>query len=165
MAARLVLGCLIIGIVLATAVQAQESQWQNLAQVKRGTKIQVVERSLKSTSGRFLRVSETDLTLKVDRNEVVVPRNQVYRVSVSGKNRKRNMLIGLAAGAAAGVALGAAIMERENGYAAAVAGSTVGFAGIGTGIGAAVPAAKTVYRAELPNNASLTAQSHRGLRF
>ena len=160
MAPRLLLGCLVMGFVLAPVLQAQESQWQNLAQIKAGTKVQVVEQSLKSTSGRFIRVSETDLTLQVEKREVVFPRDQVYRVSISGKNRKRNMVIGLAAGAATGGALGAALAEREPGYGGAVAGSVVGFAGLGAGIGAAVPAAKTVYRAEARKGASLKGQSH-----
>ena len=149
MASRLLIGSLLVGFVLAPLLQAQESQWQNLAQIRPGTKVQVVEQSLKSTSGRFVRFSETDLTLKVENKEVVVLRDQVNRVSITGKNRKRNTLIGLAAGAGAGLALGAAVMERESGYAGAVAGSTVGFAGIGAGIGAVIPAAKTVYRAEM----------------
>ena len=113
MVPRLLLGCLVIGFVLAPLLQAQESQWQNLAQIKAGTKVEVVEQSLRSTHGRFVRVSETDLTvLDLQRRELVLPRDQVYRVTVSGKNRKRNTLIGLAAGAGGGVAW--AIAVRNN---------------------------------------------------
>jgi len=160
MAPRPLLVCLVIGFVLAPRLQAQESQWQDLGQIKAGTKIQVVERSLKSTTGRFLRISDTDLALKVETKEVVVPRDQVYRVSIRGKNRKRNVLIGLAAGAAVGGALGVAVLEREPGYGGAVAGMIAGWAGIGAGIGAVVPAARTVYRVENPKGASLKEQSH-----
>ncbi len=131
---RLLLGCLVIGSVLAPQLQAQELQWQNLAEIKAGTRVQVVERSLKSTSGRFVRVSETDVTLKVDNKEVVVSKSQVYRVSISGKNRKRNTLIGLATGAAVGAAVGAAA-NRVVGDARVVAGTTLSFAGVGAGIG------------------------------
>jgi hypothetical protein len=144
---------LVVDFVLAPLLQAQESQWQNIAQIRTGTRVQVVEQSLKSTSGRFVRFSETDLTLKVEDKEIVISRDRVYRVTVAGKNRKRNTLIGLGAGAAAGVALGAAIMERESGYGGAVAGTTVGFAGVGAGIAALLPAGKTVYRAETTKQA------------
>ena len=159
MTSRLLLGSLLIGFALAPLLQAQESQWQNLAQIKAGTKVQVVERSLKSTSGRFVRVSETDLTLMVDKREVVLPRDQVYRVSISGKNRKRNTLIGLAVGAAAGAGVGAAA-NQVVGDASVIAGTTAAFAGVGAGIGAVIPAAKTVYRAESSRQTSATEHSN-----
>jgi hypothetical protein len=149
---------LLLACMLAPLAWAQSSQWQNLAQIKPGTKVQVVEQSLKSTSGRFVRFSDSELTIKVEDKEVVVPKDQVYRVSVSGKNRKRNVLIGLAIGAGAGAGVGAAANRVVN-DAAVVAGTTATFAGVGAGIGALVPAAKTVYRAELPKQASLKEQS------
>ena len=158
MARSLLLFLLLIAFGLVPLLQAQESRWQNLAQIRPGTKIQVVEQSLKSTSCRFVRFSETDLKLNVEGKEVVLPREQVYRVSVTGKNRKRNTLIALGAGAAAGLALGAALMERESGYGGAVAGSAVGIAGLGAGIGALLPASKTVYRAERATQALMKVQ-------
>jgi len=150
---------LVIGFAIAPRLHAQEWQWQDLARIKVGTKIQVVERSLKSTTGRFLRISDQDLTVEVQKREVVLPREQVYRVSISGKNRKRNVLIGLGAGAAVGGAIGAVVLERESGYGGAVAGVVAGWAGIGAGIGAVCPAAKTVYRADTPKDASPKQQS------
>lgn len=149
---RSVLSCLWAGFILAPLLQAQQSQWQNLAQVRPGTRIQVVENSLKSTSGRFVGFSETDLTLKVEDKEVVIPKDQVHRVTISGKNRKRNTLIGLAVGAGAGAAVGAAA-NRVVGEAWVVPGMMLSYAGLGAGIGALVPAAKTVYKAELPKSA------------
>jgi hypothetical protein len=160
---RFLLSCLMTGFVLAPLLQAQESQWQNLDQIKAGTKVEVVEQSLRSTSGRFVRVSETDLTvLDLQRREVVLPRDQVYRVTVSGKNRKRNTLIGLAAGAAGGVAWAIAMRNTENWSGGDSAGLIGGCAGIGAGIGANLPVTKTVYRAEVRNKkASEKEQSHR----
>jgi hypothetical protein len=155
---RLVVRCLWAVLILTPLLHAQQSQWQDLNLIRPGTKIQVVENSLKSTSGKFVGFSETDITLKVENKDVVIPRDQVHRVSISGKNRKRNTLIGLGAGAAAGLALGVALMERESGYGGAVAGSTVGFAGVGAGIGALLPAGKTVYRAENPKQGVPKAQ-------
>lgn len=146
-ARHFVLAYLFFVFVLAPAGWAQSSGWQALGQIKAGTNVQVVEQSLKSTSGRFVRVSETNLTLNVDNTEVVISRDQVYRVSISGKNRKRNVLIGLAIGAGAGAGLGAAA-NRVVGDAAVVPGMAAAFAGVGAGAGALCPAAKTVYRAD-----------------
>lgn len=149
---RLVLHFLCAGFTLTAVLQAQELQWQSLGQISAGTKVQVVERSLKSTSGKFVGVSETDLTLRVDKQEVVIPRDRVYRVSINGKNRKRNVLIGLAIGAAAGVGVGVAA-NRVVGETWLVPTVAAVYAGAGAGVGAVCPSAKTVYRAELPERA------------
>jgi len=53
----------------------------------------------------------------------------------------------LGIGAAGGVAAGVGLMERETGYAGAVAGTTVLFAAVGAGVGAAFPGSRTIYRA------------------
>lgn len=45
------------------SMQAQPPRWENLDQIHRGTKIEVVEQSLKSISGKFVRVSQDDLGL------------------------------------------------------------------------------------------------------
>jgi hypothetical protein len=103
---------------------AQQSRWKNLAQFRRGATVQVVEQSLKSTSGRFLSFSEEDVTLEVQGKEIIIARQHVYRVSISGKNRKRNTLIGTGVDAAVignGIAL--AILECESGFGSAAAGA------------------------------------------
>jgi hypothetical protein len=146
-----------LGLVFAPATWGQPSQWQNLAQVKAGTRVQVVEQSLKSISGKFLRFSDTDLTLRVEDRELVIPKDRVYRVSISGKNRKRNALIGLAAGSGIGLGVGLALLEREKGFGGAVAGVTVAYAAVGAGVGAVVPAGKTIYQAERSGQASVRA--------
>jgi hypothetical protein len=160
-AQHILLRCLFFVFTLAPLAWTQSSPWQSLGQIQPGAKVQVVEQSLKSTSGRFVRFSDADLTLDVNKKEVVVPKAQVYRVSVAGKNRKRNTLIGLAAGAGLGAGVGAAVEQGKWFGGAVVAGMTVVYAGVGAGIGAIVPAAKTVYRAELPKQATLQQQSDR----
>ncbi len=136
-------------ICFCVAPAAAQSQWQELAQIKPGAKVQVVENSLRSTSGRFVGFTESSITLTADGREVVIPKEKVYRVSVSGKNRKRNVLIGLAVGAGVGTGIGAATNQvvKEAGVIPAMAAV---FAGVGAGVGAVVPAAKTVYRSETP---------------
>lgn len=140
--------CPIVMCLCALEARAQ-ANWQSLADIQPGTKVQVVETSLKSTSGTWVSFSETGITLRAQGQETLIPRERVYRVSIRGKNRKRNVLIGLAIGAGAGAGLGVATHQvvREAGV---IPGMAAAWGGIGAGIGALVPAAKTVYRAELP---------------
>ena len=136
-------------VVFAPLLQAQQSRWQNLAEIRSGTKIQVIENSLKSTSGTFVNFSETELTIQTGADQVAIPRERVYRVSLTGKNRKRNTLIGLAIGAGIGAGTGAAA-NRVVGNAAIIPALMGVDGAVGAGIGALVPAAKTVYRSEIP---------------
>lgn len=64
--ARSLLLSFVAALMIAPLLQAQDSQWQNLSQIRPGAKIQVIEQSLKSTSGRFVRFSATDLTFKAE---------------------------------------------------------------------------------------------------
>jgi hypothetical protein len=161
MSKRFAIPIALVVAMLAPLLQAQESRWQNLVQIQPGAKVQVVEQSLKSTSGRFVRFSDADLTLDVNKKEVVVPKEQVYRVSVTGKNRKRNTLIGLAVGAGLGTVWSAGLSKLDNWRAGDTAGLVGGCAGLGAGIGAIVPASKTVYRAERSTKAGLKEQEVR----
>lgn len=156
---RLPLGFLLAGALFAAPLHAQKPQWDNLAQIKPGNKVQVVEQSLKSTTGKFVRYSETDLTLTSDGKEVVISKQQVYRVSILGKNRKRNTLIGLGIGTGAGMGMGFGLMEHETGYGGAVAGSILGCAVVGAGIGAMMPSTKEIYRGEAVHRTTTSAVS------
>lgn len=146
---RLVIRCLLAAVLLMPLLHAQEAQWQGLSQVRPGTKIQVVEKTLRSTTGKFVGFSEADLTLTVEGKQVVVPRERIYRISIAGKNRKRNVLIGLAIGAGVGVGIGAATRQVVNDDKVIPLEGLV-MAGVGAGIGAIVPAKGNIYRAETP---------------
>lgn len=155
---RSLIYCLLLEcLLLPPLAGAQQDRWQNLEQIKPGNKVEVIDRHLKQYSGKFVRFSENELTVSINGQETTLARNEIYRVTSTGKNRRRNLLLGLALGAGAGAALGAAIMERESGYSGAVAGTTVGFAGVGAGVGALVPSNKTIYRTEAVKEASLKA--------
>ncbi len=127
---------------------AQQSRWANLAEISPGQKLSVVDRHNQSVSGEFLRFSDTYIALRVNGREITIAREEVSRVTTKGQHRKRNVLIGLLVGAGVGAGLGGGMMERESGYGGAVAGTTVGFAAIGAGVGALIPGSKVVYRAE-----------------
>jgi hypothetical protein len=159
---RLLTNYLVVCFLLAPWLQAQQAQWGNLHEIRPGTRIQVVENSLKSTAGKFVSFSETDLTLKVEGKEVLIPKDQIHRVSIPGKNRKRNTFIGLAAGTAQGVAWALALRNTENWRAGDSAGVICGSAGFGALIGVAIPATRTVYKSEAPRQTGTrkTEQEH-----
>jgi hypothetical protein len=115
--------------------------------LRAGQKIEVVDMKLKSLKGTFVSFSEEAISLRVKESEVAVPRPDVLRVSLrENSKRTRNLLIGLGIGAAGGLATGLGIMEREPGYAGAVAGTTILGAVVGAGLGAAFPGYQTIYR-------------------
>jgi len=129
--------------------QGTQDSWRNLSQLRVGQKIQVVDMNLRSLKGVFVSYSEEAISLRTDKGEVGVRRDDVFRVALrEGSKRTRNTLIGMGIGAAGGLAAGFGLMERETGYAGAVAGTVALFAGIGAGIGAAFPAGtQAIYRA------------------
>ena len=141
---------LLLLCVVPLGLMARDSgldSWDNLKQLRAGQKIEVVDMNLKSVKGTFASFSEEAITLATKEGEMVVRRDHTYRVSVPGGKRGRNALIGLGIGAAGGVAAGVGLMERETGYAGAVAGTVVFVAAVGAGVGAALPGSRTIYRA------------------
>jgi hypothetical protein len=146
---RVTLGILLALLACVGAwAQGPADSWDNLKQLRVGQKIEVVEVNLKSLKGTFTSFSEEAISLRTDGGEVGVRRDDVFRVTLrEGSKRLRNTLIGMGIGAAGGVAAGVGLMERETGYAGAVAGTVALFAGIGAGIGAAFPGSRTIYRA------------------
>lgn len=146
-----------VGWVLAAALllvpsllHAQKGDWQSLASIRPKSQVQVIDRKLRTYKGKFVAFTNAGITLIEDKQEKTIAREDVYRVTLVGAKRLRNVLIGLAIGAAAGAGTGAALMERESGYGGAVAGTVVGLGGLGAGIGALVPGNKTVYESTLP---------------
>ena len=136
------------------AQQPGKDSWDNLNRLQGGQKLQLVQMNMKSLKGNFLGFTDEMISLRVKKDEVAVPREDVFRVSFRGKpKRLRNTLIIAGVGAALGAAVGAA-----HGAAYHEAGETGLFmmvdALVGTGVGAAVGAAapiasyETIYRAK-----------------
>jgi hypothetical protein len=130
-----------------TLAQSAQDSWDNLKQLRVGQEIKVVDMNLKSLKGRFVNASDAAISLRTDEGERAIERASVMRVSAHGGKRGRNALIGLGIGAAIGVAAGVGVMERETGYAGAVAGTVVGLAAVGAGVGALFPGSRTIFRA------------------
>lgn len=136
---------------MATAANAQPADaWQDLSQLRKGQKIEIVDMSLKKVHGEFSDFSEAALTIRTGADSVTLLREDVFRVSLREKSKRwRNAAIGAAIGAAAGLALGAAIDSSfsESGEHIAKTILTPVGAGAGAGIGSAFASFETVYRA------------------
>ena len=137
------------------AAEHPEASWKNLQRLKPGQEIQVVQKDLKSWSGRFSSASDDSVSLKTPAGDRIVPRSDVLRVSRYGGKRLRNALIGAAAAGAAGLAAGIASGGCSKGgfggfcVGKGELGAALGGAGaiIGGGIGAAIPGHTVIYRA------------------
>jgi hypothetical protein len=144
---------LILLPLVGAALQAQDNtSWDNLSKaLKVGKRIQVVQKNFTSFQGRFSAISDDELAFEAEGHETkTIARSEILRVSSAGQ-RSRNALIGLAVGFGAGAAAGLAIRGNPDvGNAAAAFGiGALGAAG-GLGIGAALPANRTLYRAPEP---------------
>ena len=132
--------------------QSGEDSWDRLRQLHAGQKIEVVNMKLKSVTGNFTGYDDHAVLLRVDRDEVSIPRGDVLSIKNREiSHRRRNVLLGLAIGAAGGLAIGAikgATYHESGETGVFMAVCTPIGAGIGAGLGAALPAgAVTVYRA------------------
>lgn len=126
------------------------ADWNNLSRLAPRQRIEVIDRNLKRTRGTFVAATSGELQLQLPTGVTSIPRAQVFRVSLrENSKRLRNSLIGLAVGAAAGLAIGAAVdrsFSEDDEHIAKMLFVPIGL-GAGTGVGAALPAFETIYRA------------------
>ncbi len=138
----------LLALLLSLPTNAQQSNWQNLAQVRPGDRIELTDMHLKVQSGEFVSFTESDLTMRVAGKEVVMPKEEVYRVTVHGRGRGRHVLRGLLIGGAIGGGIAGIVAAKyPNGAGAGVAAAAMVGGGIGAGIGAAKPGHLFIYRA------------------
>lgn len=153
---RQVTAFLAAGIVLVGTLQgASDDSWDNLKELRKGQKIQVVQMDWKSVQGTFLEYSDTGISLAAKTGVATLAREDVLRVTLQEHSKRlRNALIGAAIGAGAGVAIGAATVdsgpqESGEGNLGKTLFGLIG-AGAGGGVGAAIASRPTVYRAPKP---------------
>ncbi len=132
------------------AQQRPKQSWDNLNQLQAGQKIQLVQMDLKSLKGNFLGFTDEMISLRVKKDEVAVPREDVFRVSFRGK-RKRGLsaLAGAGLGAGVGAIIGMAVSGGEDETGAFMLAFTPMGAGVGAAVGAAAPFVRshqTIYR-------------------
>jgi hypothetical protein len=153
----LILACL-LALPCVSWAQSNKAAWENLNALQPGQKIQVIDKSKRKHSGKFLSLDAHGIRLRKKNGDSSVERENVARVIVPA-HRARHALIGLAIGAGAGAGIGAAatrgscsssqpyclnVFTKADG---AGIGAAVGGA-IGAIVGALVPAAhKTIYQA------------------
>ncbi len=104
---------MVLALVFGSAATAQNTDadpWGTLGQLKVGDSIQVVQTTLQSQTGIFQSLSDAAVFFRVGREEQSVSRENLLRLTVIDRSRrKRNVVLGLAIGAAAGMAGGGAL--------------------------------------------------------
>lgn len=136
----------------ASTAAADESDWNNLSQIRPGEKVQVVRQKMKTVNGSFESFSEDSIVVRQKSAYAVIPKGEVVRVTIMSRGRRwRNLAIGAAAGAGTGFLIGQIITrERHDDWQTIAYFSTVVGLGAGTGIGASIHGHPTVYRAAIP---------------
>lgn len=132
---------LLVGLFMVPLVYGVSSEWQSLAKVQSGDRVEVVDQKVKTYTGKFVSFSEAGITLMSADKEVTIPKDDVYRVTVVSRGRGRHVLRGLLIGTGIGLGIGAAAsapQSVEGSRAEVIASGTV----IGAGIGALVGVAK-----------------------
>lgn len=143
---------MLIPLLLLLAADPALHQWSNLERLAPSERLEVMDSKMKSYRGTLASWNDTHLNLTTSRGPVQFERQQVFRVSLLGQShRVRNTLIGAAIGGGAGLAIGAMADKRFSNEGREHIGKTL-FApiglGVGAGLGAAMPAFETVYRAQ-----------------
>ena len=138
--------------IFSVSLQAQEpgkQSWDNLNRLQAGQKIQLVQMDMKSLKGTFLGFTDEMISLRVNKDEVAVRREDVLRVSLRGKRRRGvSALLGAGLGLVLGGTIGAAAGAGSGEVIHTAVGAWLG-AGVGAGVGAAVPfigGNETIYR-------------------
>ena len=143
-------GTLLLGLVMVPLLHGVESDWQNLARIQSGDRIQVVDQQMRSYTDKFVRFSEAGITLLIADKEVTIPKEDVYRVTVVSRGRGRHVLRGLLIGAGIGLGIGAAASAPDSakGSRGAIIGTgTILGAGIGSLVGVAKAPHIPIYKA------------------
>ena len=123
--------------------------WDTLKSLKPGESIKVLDSAGKESKGAFRAVGDAAITLAGGSAEISIERSRIRRIQVrAGSRRLRNVLIGTGIGLAIGITvdqtLGTYLRNEtgDSGRAATYAAPIILFGGIG----AALPAYRTVYR-------------------
>lgn len=141
---------LVVGLLMVPSARSVVSEWQSLAKIQPGDKVEVVDQQMRSYNGKFASFSETGITLMSADKEVTIPKNDVYRVTVVSRGRGRHVLRGLLIGTGIGLGIGAAASAPhsvEGSRAEIIATSTALGAGIGALVGVAKAPRLPIYQA------------------
>lgn len=150
---KILLAALVLAGCLGPRIQAADPEdWSALSQIRRDEKIQVVRHNMKTVNGRFESFSADSIVVRQKTADVVIPKSEVIRVTITGRNKRlRNMAIGAAIGTGTGFLIGQVITrERHDDWQTIAYFCTMMGLAAGTPIGAAIPSHPTVYRGTVP---------------
>ena len=127
-----------------------DDDWDNLKVLRAGDRVEVIEKTGKRISGKFVNNSTSALTVDVAGVQRSLESNTVVRVSRLGRShRVRNAILLGIAGAAVGAGakkFGAACNESDTGCRDAMLAAVIGGAA-GAAVGALIlPRPETIYR-------------------
>ena len=132
-------------VTAATCAAQSPADWNSVKALSSGTEVRIAITKSNAVSGELENVTDASLTINPGSGPQSIDRQQVTRVSVKTKaRRKRSIWIGLPVGAGGGAAIGGAAASSCSGNicgghgAAFIAGAIAGGAIVGALIGAAV---------------------------
>jgi hypothetical protein len=139
---------------LTGQITAAPSDWAAVEQLAAGERIEAALSNGKTLKGKVDHVTPASVFIERRGKTIEVKRGDVARLYrwKAGSGAKWT-IIGAAIGAGAGGALGAAIMERESGFGAAMAGTVVFLSLIGAGVGYLIGHGKSVLIYSAPSRA------------
>src|SRR5687767_7122967 len=128
----------------AVSVSAQAGdRWSQLASVRAGTQLIVDHDNGRVVKGKFARVTDNSLVLRVSGSEVDLPRDAVAAVHRSRRSsRLKRGMIGALAGAGAGIGIGVAAVLVGKADPLVPAGTLLIGIPVGAAIGAATASSK-----------------------
>ena len=130
---------------LTAQIAAAPSDWAVVEKLAAGERIAADLSTGKTLKGRVDHVTPASVFIERRGKTIEVKRGDIARLyRLKAGNGAKWAMIGAAIGAGAGGALGAAIMERESGFGAAMAGTVVFLALIGAGVGYLIKSGKSV---------------------
>lgn len=147
----------LFGVSTASWSQGKLGTWENLASIREGQRIQVVENDSRKVSGKLLNFTDATISLQAEGGPQTIERQDVRSVRIPrGKRRLRNTLIAAGVGAGVGAAIGAAdfrpcaptewlcIQPGGRALPAAIVGT--GGLLVGGIVGVLLPTHSTIYR-------------------
>lgn len=125
------------------AAQTNAASWDIVKALTMGTDVRIAA-GPRTVSGRVDRITDDTMVMTSGKGQEMFGRQDVSRVSVRKPgHRKRNALIGLGIGGGVGLGIGLSASSCTGfgciGASAVEVGAPVGFAIVGTAIGAVIP--------------------------
>lgn len=134
----------------ASAILPAQSEWSKVVAIAPGAKVEVIHGNLQRVSGTFVAANDDGVTVSTESGNRGIARNEVRRLSLQHKSRKKRTLIGLGLGAAAGaaaLAIGATSGDIDIRRDLVVSAGALAGGGLGAAVGALSGGPETIYRA------------------